>query len=68
MFASREVAEEREAKAREYRRQAVKSLKLWSFGCIVPAVLFAFLCVYLAGYVAALTRPDCPKPEVTSTQ
>lgn len=68
MFASREVAEEREAQAREYRRQAVKSLKLWSLGCIVPAILLAFLVIYLAGYVAALTRPDCLRPEVTSTR
>lgn len=68
MFASKEVAEEREARAREYRRQAVKSLKIWSLGCIIPAVLFAFLCIYLAGYVTAATRPDCIRPEVTSTR
>jgi anti-sigma factor RsiW len=67
VFASREVAEERQAKAAENWRVAKKSLKRWSFGCLALVLVAAFGLFYLAGYVAAMTRADCLRPEVTST-
>ena len=68
MFASREVAEERQAKAAEHWRKAKGSLKRWGSGCFILALLAAFLMTYLAGYVAATVRRACISPEVTSTR
>lgn len=67
MFASKEVAEEREIKAQEHWRKAKGQLKGYGAGCLFVAILAALALAYLAGYVNAAIRPDCPQPSRVST-
>jgi hypothetical protein len=67
LFASKEVAEERQAAAAEHWRKAKGQLKAYGAGCLFLAILAALALAYLAGYVNAAVRPDCPQPSRVST-
>jgi hypothetical protein len=68
LFASKEVAEERQAAAAEQWAKAKSQLKGIGAGCLFFAILAALALAYLAGYVNAAIRPDCQtKPTHTST-
>jgi hypothetical protein len=69
MFASKEVAEERQAAAAEQWRKAKGQLQIYGAGCLFVLILAALALAYLAGYVAAW-RPACgatDKPTHVST-
>jgi hypothetical protein len=70
LFASKEVAEERQMAAAEHWRKAKGQLKAYGAGCLFLAILAALALAYLAGYVNAAVRPDCvqqAKPSRVST-
>jgi hypothetical protein len=68
MFASKEVAEERQAAAQEQWRLAKQSGQRYGAGCLFVLILALCALFYLAGYVNAAIRPDCQtKPTHVST-
>lgn len=68
MFATKEVAEERQIKAAEQWRLAKRSMKRTTIGCMIPLILLALFVTYFAGYVAATVKRECvQRLEVTST-
>lgn len=70
MFASKEVAEERQAAAAEQWRLAKQSGKRFGAGCLFALILALCALAYLAGYVNAAVKPDCVaqgKPSRVST-
>lgn len=67
MFASREVAEERQMKAAENWRKAKGQLRVYGFGCLVVLLIAALFMAYLAGYVASAVRKECLSPTHVST-
>lgn len=58
MFASREVAEERQIEAERQWKRAKRNWKGCGAGCLVLILLAALALFWLAGYVAALNA-DC---------
>jgi hypothetical protein len=70
MFASKEVAEERQAAAAEQWRLAKRSGKQFGAGCLFVLILALCALFYLAGYINAAVAPDCApqvKPSRVST-
>jgi hypothetical protein len=59
LFASKEVAEERQMQAAEHWRKAKGQLKAYGAGCLFLAIMAALALAYLAGYVKATVRSDC---------